>query len=106
MKYVGQTGRSYRVRFQEHHRDFRYNNSKSKFAVHLIENEHSMGHIDNLMEILYINRKGRIMDTTEKYYTYKETKEGNQINDKNTVKQNKIYDALIQGKTGRSRARN
>jgi len=36
------------------------------------------------------------MDTIEKYYIYKETKNGNQINDKNTIKQNKIYDAVIQ----------
>jgi len=45
------------------------------------------------------------MDTIEKYYTYKETKNGNQINDKNTIKQNKIYDAVIQGEIDRSRTR-
>jgi len=53
------------------------------------------------MEILYITNKGRLMDTIEKYYIYKETKNGNQINDKNT-KQNQIYDAVIQGEAGRS----
>jgi len=31
MKYIGQTGRSFRIRFQEHFRDFKYNN-RSKFA--------------------------------------------------------------------------
>ena len=46
------------------------------------------------------------MDTIEKYYIYKETKNGNQINDKNTVKPNKIYDVVIQGETCRSRTRN
>ena len=47
------------------------------------------------------------MDTIEKYYICKETKQGNQINDKNRAKQkNKIYDAVIQDETGRSRARN
>jgi hypothetical protein len=46
------------------------------------------------------------MDTIEKYYIYKETKEENQINDKNAIKQNKSYEAVIQGETGRSRTKN
>ena len=74
--------------------------------MHLLENHHPIGHIDNIMEILHITKKGRTMDTIEKYYIYKETKNGNQINDKNTVKQNKIYNAVIQGETGRSHTRN
>ena len=58
--------------------------------MHLLENRHSIGHTDDIiMEILYITNKGRLMDTIEKYYSYKETKNGNQINDKNTTKQNK-----------------
>ena len=32
MKYTGQTGRPFKVRYQEHLRDFKYNNSKSGFA--------------------------------------------------------------------------
>jgi len=75
--------------------------------MHLLENRHSIGHTDDIiMEILYITNKGRLMDTIEKYYIYKETKNCNQINDKNTVKQNKIYYAVIQGETGRWRTRN
>jgi len=105
MKYVGLTGRSFHIRFQEHYRDFKYNNNKSKFVTHLLENHNSIGHIDNIMEVLYITKKGRTMDTIEKYYIYKETKNGNQINDKNTIKQNKIYDAVIQGEIDRSRTR-
>jgi len=34
------------------------------------------------------------MDTIEKYHIYKETKNYNQINDKNTVKLNKIFDVI------------
>jgi len=71
--------------------------------MHLLENQHSIGHIDNIMEVLNITIKGRTMDTIEKYYIYKETKNGNQINDKNTIKQNKIYDVVIQGEIDRSR---
>jgi len=65
MKYVGQTGRSFRISFQEHHRDFKHNNAKSKFAAHLLENHHSIGNINDIMDILHITKKRRTMDTIE-----------------------------------------
>jgi len=74
MKYIGQTERSFRIRFQEHLRDFKYNNNKSKFSVHLIENKHSIGCTNDIMEILHVTNKGRSMDTIEKFHFYKETK--------------------------------
>jgi hypothetical protein len=36
-RYTGQTGGSFKLRFSEHYRDFKYNNKKSKFAQHLLE---------------------------------------------------------------------
>jgi len=45
------------------------------------------------------------MDTIERYHMYKETKNGTQINDKNTVKPNRIYET-IQGGANRMRLRN
>jgi hypothetical protein len=65
MKYVGQTGRPFRVRFQEHFRDYKYANNKSKFAANLLENKHSIGHIEDIMEVLHITIKGRFMNTGE-----------------------------------------
>ena len=46
------------------------------------------------------------MDIIEKFYIYKETKNCNQINGKNTVKLNRIYDVVIQGEADRARTRN
>jgi len=43
MKCIGQTGRHFPVRFQEHFRDYKYPNNKSKFAQHLLDNKHSIG---------------------------------------------------------------
>jgi len=48
MKYTGQTGRQFRVRFQEHFRDFKYGNGKYRFAAHLLENRHSIGPMETL----------------------------------------------------------
>jgi hypothetical protein len=91
MKYIGQTGRSFKTRFQEHLRDFKYNNQKSKFAQHLLDKEHSMDKMENSMDIIHITSKGKMMDTIEKYYVYRETKLNNQINDKFTVQPNIIF---------------
>ena len=45
------------------------------------------------------------MDTLGKFHMYNEIKFGNQINDKNTVKQNIIFDMIIQANTGRGHPR-
>ena len=74
MRYIGQTGRHFRVSFQEHFRNFKYGNNKSTFAMHLLENKHSIGHIENIFKVLFITNKGHLMDTIEKFYIYKKLK--------------------------------
>jgi hypothetical protein len=46
------------------------------------------------MQIIYTFNKGRLMDTIEKYI-FKETQHNNQINDRDTVKYNAIFDAMV-----------
>ena len=103
MKYVGQTDRSFRVRFSEHFRNYKYNNNKSKFAQHLLDNKHSVGPIEDITKVLYKTNKGKQMDTMERYYIYKETYMNNQINDKNTAKPNVIFETLVNENTSRAR---
>jgi hypothetical protein len=91
MKYTGQTGRPFRVHFQEHFRDFKYGNGESRFAAHLLENKHSIDAVDNIMETLHTTGKGRMMDTLERFYIFRETKINNLINDKLTVKPNVLF---------------
>jgi hypothetical protein len=47
------------------------------------------------MDILYITNKGTHMNTIEKYHIYKATKEGKQINNKNTVGKIKIFETVL-----------
>jgi len=77
MKYTGQTGRPFRVRFQEHVRDFKYNNNRSKFTQHLVDNKHAIGNMEEIMEVTHMKKKGKMLDTLEGFHTYKETKAGN-----------------------------
>ena len=79
MKYIGQTGKSFKRRYQEHYRDYKHGSTKSKFA-HLLENQHLIDSVDKIMDIIHITRKGKMMDTIEKLYIYQETKL-NQISD-------------------------
>ena len=53
------------------------------------------------MEVLHTVKKGKMMDTLEKFHIYKETKLDNQINDKNTITKNILFDMIIQRKAGR-----
>jgi transposase-like protein len=94
-KYVGQTGRSFHKRFQEHLRDYKYNLGSSKFAQHVTQNAHSFGPIDEIMEVLHLTSKGAVMNTLEKFHIYRLTKKGVQINDKSTSTQNILFDTLL-----------
>lgn len=81
-KYTGETGRSFHMRFKEHFRNYSYKNDKSNFGKHLIATTHTFGPVDEVMDILYMTKKGKLMDTLERFYIYDKTKRNNQINDK------------------------
>jgi hypothetical protein len=42
--------------------------------------------MEDIMETMHLTSKGKMMDTLEKYYIFRETKLNNQINDKLRVK--------------------
>jgi len=52
--------------------------------------------MDNIMETLHTTGKGRMMDTLERFYIFRETKINNQINDRLTIKQNIIFETIVQ----------
>jgi len=68
--YTGQTGWKFRVRFQEHLRDFK-NKNKSKFAQQLVDNKHPIGPMEDIMEVVHVTNKGKLMDTTNCFHIYK-----------------------------------
>jgi len=95
MKYTGQTGRLFRVRFQEHIRDFKYNNSRSKFAQHLLDKKYAIGNMEDIMEIIHITGKEKKLDALESFHIYKEAKARNQINDKLAARGNELFETII-----------
>ena len=76
-------------------------NGKSKFAQHFLDNRHSIGPMEDIMKILHIKKKGKMMDTLQNFYIYKEARMDNQITDKDTMKQNILFDKIIRINSGR-----
>jgi hypothetical protein len=74
LQYVGQTGRPFRIRYQEHKRDYESNSTKSLFAKHLLDNNHKLQPIEDSMSILCFQQKGRKLNTLEQFHIYKVTK--------------------------------
>jgi hypothetical protein len=57
--------------------------------------------MQDIMDVVHITRKGRMMETLEKFYIFRETKLNNQINDKLTVKPNIIFETTVRHNHGR-----
>jgi hypothetical protein len=57
--------------------------------------------MEEIMKIVYIKKKGKLINTLERFYIYDETKKSDQISDKNTVQQNVIFDTILQASTDR-----
>jgi hypothetical protein len=74
MKYTGQTGRSVNTRFLEHLRDFKHGSGRSRFAHLLLENGHAISPMEEIMDTIHFTSKGRLTNTLEKFYIFRETK--------------------------------
>ena len=85
MKYIGQTGRSFRMSFREHLCDYKYRTGNSKFVQHFHDYNNSFGPTDTVMDLLHVIKKGTMMDTLVRYHIYRFTSLGTQINDRNTA---------------------
>jgi hypothetical protein len=80
--YVGQTGRSFNIRYNEHKQAFRNNSHSPSFTKHLNEEAYSFGTIHNIMQVLqYHEKKGAHMNTIERFHIHAEFTANNHLND-------------------------
>jgi hypothetical protein len=79
---------------QEYNQNYR----KSHFAKHLLELNHPQGTLQQTMTILHTIKKGRMLNTIQKYYIHEEAYD-NQLNDRATVTPNIIFDTILCNKT-------
>jgi hypothetical protein len=78
--------------------DYSHNYRKSQFAKHLLELNHSLGTLEQTMATLHTAKKGRMLNTIERYYILEEAHHDNQLN-RATVTPNIIFDTIIRNKT-------
>ena len=94
--YVGQTGRDFFTRYNEHKRSFRYNNHNSKSTQHLIEHGHTFGSIHNIIQVLQVQKKGTHLNTIESFHIHKEAAQNNHLNNDHTIMVNRIFHTILQ----------
>jgi hypothetical protein len=92
-KYIGQTGRTFNIRYKEHIHDIRSNNGNTGYVNHILNTGHTSGTITDTMEII-TGKKDKHLNTLEVYYMYKTNKENIQMNDTYTETYNPIFQAI------------
>ena len=68
---------------------------------YLLDNRHSIGNMEEIIDIFHVVKKGKLMDTLERFHIYKETKNENQINDRHTIVQNILFNIILQNYASR-----
>jgi hypothetical protein len=63
LTYIGQTGRAFRTRCNEHIREIRTNGRSSEFAQHMLNTAHNYSTTDQTMKILHRGGKGQMLNT-------------------------------------------
>jgi hypothetical protein len=92
---VGQTGRQFSTRYNEHKTAWRNNSNTSNFAKHLIEEAHSFGPMDKIMKTVHCHKKGAHLNTIQKFHIHTEFAKNNHLNDPQTIFLNAIFDTFI-----------
>jgi hypothetical protein len=68
LKYIGQTGRTFQTRYKEQIQAIRNNNSNSGYSNHILNTERTYGSITDIMKVIIIQKKGKHLNTQEKYH--------------------------------------
>jgi len=93
--YIGQTGRKFATHFKEHEKAFRSHIHTSSFAKHLDNEDHSFGHMHDIMQILHYHRKGAHLHMLERFHIHTEAATNNHLNEGHTLHPNAIFDTLL-----------
>jgi hypothetical protein len=90
-QYIGQTGRNFKTRYEQHIRDIRNNRETSGYVQHILETGHAFRKMNEIMEVIKIEQKGSHLNTLENFYTFKLFQQGNQLNNNCSKTHNPIF---------------
>jgi hypothetical protein len=88
LKYIGQTRRTFNIRYKEHIHTIRKKNNCG-YSNHKLNKGHTYGTVADTMDIIRMRRKGRYLNTLEKYHIYKISRNNLHMND--TSKRTILY---------------
>lgn len=91
--YIGQTGRPFEKRYEEHLKSYELVNTKSTFANHCINNNHKFPEITDL-KILYRQDKGNKLNYLESMEIYKQRNNPNILNEQVDLIFSPLFKAL------------
>jgi hypothetical protein len=94
LQYIGQTGRSFITRYKENIRAIRYNKESSGYAQHILNTDHSYGNIEDTMDIIKIERKGKHLDTLETFHIFCSFKRNKYFNGNNIDTNDPIFNTI------------
>jgi hypothetical protein len=92
---VGQTGRDFKTRYKEHINDIRQNVEKSRYAVHMLKENHEYGPIEEVMNVIKMENEGKQLDVYERFYIYKATKQKYVMNEQHSDVNNVLFGLII-----------
>jgi hypothetical protein len=94
LKYFGQTGSTFNVSYKEHIHAIRSNNSNSGHLNHILNTGHTYGTVTDTVDVIRIGRKGRHLNTLEKYYIYKISRSNLHVKDTYSEAHNPIFQTV------------
>jgi hypothetical protein len=92
--YIGQKSRDLKTRFKEEHRYIRTNNPKSSYAIHILNNNHQYGSVEETLQLITPRRKGTRMNCLENFYIQLHKKVGSLIEEQSTYEHNTLFDLI------------
>lgn len=94
--YVGQSGRSFQKRFKEHLPKPKLQTQRSKFAEHLVNENHNVISYNDNLSILHKCNKGHVMNVLENFEIYKAFKNSPKdvLNEKLNFGSNILFDRM------------
>jgi hypothetical protein len=94
LKYVGQTGRTLNARYKEHIHAIRSNDGNSRHSNHILNTGHTYGTVTDTMDVIRTRRKGRHLNTLERYHIYEISTNGLHMNDTHIEAHNPIFQTV------------
>jgi hypothetical protein len=83
------------MKYEEHINDIRSNKDKSRYALHILQQNHEYGPIDQTTKVLKIVNESKYLNVMEKLYIYTTTKCKEILNKQHVGESNVLFDLAL-----------